>query len=137
MHLNTSRFFVVVVRDAPAMAFIMVAPRKANCTTTTTPTQTLNTEHDLALLHMSIYIAERWHRAHGLCMCWAGEAPIFNELQPTQTVVEVLWKLHGSNDVPHDGLTTVYDSSTIVPRRFVGTGFSPSACGGNRHIYGS
>ena len=26
----------------------------------------LNTEHDLALLHMSIYIAERWHRAHGL-----------------------------------------------------------------------
>ena len=26
----------------------------------------LNIEHDLALLHMSTYIAERWHSAHGL-----------------------------------------------------------------------
>ena len=26
----------------------------------------LNIEHDTALLHMSTYIAERWHRAHGL-----------------------------------------------------------------------
>ena len=34
-----------------------------------------NIEHDSALLHMSTYIAERWHRAHGLCMCWGGEAP--------------------------------------------------------------
>ena len=29
---------------------------------------------------MSTNIAERWHRAHGLYMCWGGEAPIFNEL---------------------------------------------------------
>ena len=40
----------------------------------------LNIEHDIALLHTSTYIAERWHRAHGLCMCWRGEALIFNEL---------------------------------------------------------
>ena len=26
----------------------------------------MNIEHDIALLHMSTYIAERWHRAHGL-----------------------------------------------------------------------
>ena len=26
----------------------------------------MNIEHDTALLHMSTYIAERWHRAHGL-----------------------------------------------------------------------
>ena len=26
----------------------------------------LNIDHDIALLHMSTYIAERWHRAHGL-----------------------------------------------------------------------
>ena len=26
----------------------------------------LHIEHDIALLHMSTYIAERWHRAHGL-----------------------------------------------------------------------
>ena len=26
----------------------------------------LNIEHDIALLHMRTYIAERWHRAHGL-----------------------------------------------------------------------
>ena len=32
-------------------------------------------EHDTALLHMSTYTAERWHRAHGFCMCWGGEAP--------------------------------------------------------------
>ena len=25
-----------------------------------------NTLHDIALLHMSTYIAERWQRAHGL-----------------------------------------------------------------------
>ena len=37
-------------------------------------------EYNFALLHMGTYIAERWHRAHGLCMCWGGEAPIFNEL---------------------------------------------------------
>ena len=30
----------------------------------------LNTGHVIALLHMSTYIAERWHKAHGLCMCW-------------------------------------------------------------------
>ena len=35
----------------------------------------LNIEHAIALLHMSTYIAERWHRAHGLCMCWGVEAP--------------------------------------------------------------
>ena len=34
----------------------------------------LKTEYDIALLHMSTYIVERWHRAHGLCMCWGGEA---------------------------------------------------------------
>ena len=29
----------------------------------------LNIEHETALLHMSIYIAERWHKARGFCMC--------------------------------------------------------------------
>ena len=44
----------------------------------------LNTEHDIVLLHMSTYIAERWHRAHGLCMCRGGEAPFVRNYTHTQ-----------------------------------------------------
>ena len=45
----------------------------------------LNIEHDTALLYMSTYIAERWHRAHGLCMCWGGEAPFVRNSTTTTT----------------------------------------------------
>ena len=45
----------------------------------------LNIEHDTALLHMSTYIAERWHRAHGLCMCRGGEAPFVRNSTHTHT----------------------------------------------------
>ena len=46
----------------------------------------LNIDHDTALLHMSTYIAERWHRAHGLCMCRGGEAPfVRNSITTTHT----------------------------------------------------
>ena len=45
----------------------------------------LNIEHDTALLHMSTYIAERWHRAHGFCMCRGGEAPFVRNSTTTTT----------------------------------------------------
>ena len=45
----------------------------------------LNIEHDIALLHMSTYIAESWHRAHGLCMCWGVEAPFVRNYTHTHT----------------------------------------------------
>ena len=45
----------------------------------------MNIEHDTALLHMSTYIAKRWHRARGLCMCWGGEAPIVRNSTTTTT----------------------------------------------------
>ena len=45
----------------------------------------LNIDHDTALLHMSTYIAERWHRAHGLCMCRGGEAPFVRNSTTTTT----------------------------------------------------
>ena len=45
----------------------------------------LNIEQVIALLHMSNYIAERWHRARGFCMCWAGEAPFCKEFNNNNT----------------------------------------------------
>ena len=46
----------------------------------------MNIEHDTALLHMSTYITERWHRAHGRCMCRGGEAPfVRNSTTTTHT----------------------------------------------------
>ena len=45
----------------------------------------LNIDPDIALLHMSTYIAERWHRAHGFCMCWGVEAPFVRNYTHTHT----------------------------------------------------
>ena len=50
----------------------------------------MNIEHDTALLHMSTYIAERWHRAHGFCMCWGVEAPFVRNSTHTIKAVHVL-----------------------------------------------
>ena len=52
----------------------------------------LNIEHDIALLHMRTYIAERWHRAHGLCMCWGVEAPFVRNY--THCLINVYWEKH-------------------------------------------
>ena len=43
------------------LVFIFFSPR--------TLRHFLYIEHDIALLHMSTYIAERWHRAHGSFVC--------------------------------------------------------------------